>query len=861
MTFDFRLVGSIALQTWLKLALLAWLVLSHSASGLEIQVDTSFKQRDISQPLPTLQQTPGIQFNLDTPIPADRFSQQLYRQSLQPGDSVYWYRLNISSVSAEGRQVKNTHLGAGSQKNRDNYYLMVGNSIITHLDVFIYRKGQLIEQQQLGAADRKTQSKQRYRGSVVELQLAPGEELTLLFRKQSNSPAIMPLQLFSESSFENKLFNQYLFWGAAIALLAAIALYNVAIYLLVRLKSYIWYLTFYSITFFYFAGLHGFGHLMWSDDIQRWLSQHIMTLNFLLLWVLLHFAAEFLKIKQNAPWHAKYIRWFDYVLPLGFIASFFIVEYQLIPVFGLLQFAGSLFAITMAITAYRNEFRPARFFILSWTFVIVGAAVGMLTFTNLIEANFFTVHGFFFGTLIELILLSIALADRLQHSEKLAISQAFTDPQTRQPNYSFFTSSFFTEQPVFKQNRPMAMMLLKLKGFRQLLGLLGPSGIEQAYQLHISRVEDFLAHSEWALEFELPNSGKSHMVSLPGDHILIVAEVKDDYESIVIPLLHLAEKAIRIGKLESKLTFRIGVARFDVDELDVHECYRHAQLALLNSYSSQKEWFVYRPEDDAAFRSRLALLADLRQALESEELKIYIQPQFTTSDRALCGGEVLVRWTHPTKGMVSPTEFISLAEESNLIFKITKAVIHESFEWLSYINIDVNQFKLSINLSGLDIQHGELIPYVRWQLERSKVDPRQVTFEVTESAISDDRVAFLKVLNELKSLGFTIAIDDFGTGYSSMQYMQQMNADIIKVDMSFIRNIHQSDVNQKIVDAIIRVANATGAYIVAEGVEIEEELAVLKNLGAQNIQGYLFGEPVPAVVFERRYLNTIGLNR
>ncbi|MCW9017458.1 MAG: EAL domain-containing protein, partial [Kangiellaceae bacterium] len=545
------------------------------------------------------------------------------------------------------------------------------------------------------------------------------------------------------------------------------------------------------------------------------------------------------------------------ILPPGFIASFFIVEYQLIPFFGLLQFVGSLFAITMAIVAYKNGFRPARFFILSWTFVIFGAAIGMMTFTNLIEANFFTVHGFFFGALVELILLSIALADRLQHSEKLAISQAFTDPQTRQPNYSFFTSPFFTEQSVFKQNRPMAMMLLKLKGFRQLLGLLGPSGVERAYRLHISRIEEFLAHSEWALQFELPNSGKSHMVSLPGDHILIVAEVKDDYESIVIPLLHLAEKAIRIGKLESKLTFRIGVARFDGELLDVHECYRHAQLALLNSYTSQKEWFVYRPEDDAAFRSRLALLADLRQALENEELKIYIQPQFTAKDRALCGGEVLVRWTHPTKGMVSPVEFISLAEESNLIFKITKAVIHKSFEWLSYIAIDVNNFKLSINLSGLDIQHGELIPYVRWQLERSHVNPKQITFEVTESAVSDDRAAFLKVLNELKQLGFTIAIDDFGTGYSSMQYMQQINADIIKVDMSFIRNIHQSEINQKIVDAIIRVANATGAYIVAEGVEVEEELAVLKTLGAQNIQGYLFGEPVPAVVFERRYLNTI----
>ncbi len=769
------------------------------------------------------------------------FSLTEYQNSLQPSNNVYWYKLNLNTTNH------------GSNEN--TYVLVLENNIITYFDVFLFINGKLTQSQSLGLADRSLNNNRIYQGLNFAMQIPNNTQATLLIRKSSVSPAIMPMTIYSKQGFDEHLFRQFIFWGGALALLAVIALYNVIIYALAKVQSYIWYLLFYGLSFFYFAGLHGYGRLLWNDAFQSWLGQKMLTLNFLMLWIIINFARDFLVAKENAKWHEKYFKWNHWLLLPGFFISLFVVEYKMIPIFALLQIIGSVYAISMAAVAYKNGFFPAKLFLIAWGVVVISAGIGMMAFTNVIEANFFTLHAFFFGAVIELILLSIALAERLRFSETQAISNAFIDPQTQLPNFSFFKSHYFLQQQSYKKTQEYAVILIELKGYDHLLGLVGPKVANKAFRHHISRLQQYLNHNPWALQFTLPNGQQSRILSLPSDQLFLLAKIDDHYDSIIQPIIHLAERRIRLGRIDNQIQIQIGIASFNPFEQELEEVYQQAQLALINAKNEAVDWSVFKPKDADYFHARSSLLADLRKAIEDELLTIYIQPQFFCDTQKISGGEALIRWKHPSKGMISPAVFIPLAEQSNLIFKITKFVIHHSFDWIATHN-QAEKFKLAINLSSLDFEHTELIPYIRWQLQRTGIAPQQVTFEVTESAASLDQALFLRVIKELKTMGFALAIDDFGTGYSSMQYIQQLEANFIKIDMTFVRNIDKSHINQSIVEAIVKMADSTRAKVIAEGVETENELYKLQMLGVHKVQGYLLGKPIPALAFDSFYRET-----
>ncbi|HEX4939682.1 MAG TPA: EAL domain-containing protein, partial [Candidatus Kapabacteria bacterium] len=278
------------------------------------------------------------------------------------------------------------------------------------------------------------------------------------------------------------------------------------------------------------------------------------------------------------------------------------------------------------------------------------------------------------------------------------------------------------------------------------------------------------------------------------------------------------------------------------------------QVALLTAQRNRQSAALYSNEQDSFIKHRLSVLSELRQAIAREQLSIYIQPQLRVRDQLLVGGEVLVRWHHDRDGYISPGVFIPLAEQSQLIFDITRQVLLQSCQWLQRQQSLPQDFHLSVNLSALDINDRRLLPFIEYCMTEYHVDRRRILFEVTESAVMDDPERFLGVIRQLHELGFKIAIDDFGTGYSSMSYLQQMNADEIKIDIRFVRNIHLSPTNQNIVKAIVQLARATHAYTVAEGIETEAELNMLRALECNIAQGFLWSAAVPAEEFSQRFL-------
>lgn len=802
----------------------------------------------LPQPLPTRQDNPALN-------PADwlaqPFDSALYPASIKPSPDVYWHKLTLVAdfPATDSRR----------------FYLVADTHILRHLSFFVFRDGQLLGQQNRGlrttAETSDSDTHRHYRGIVVPLDMRGGDTLTILIRKQNDGPSILPLRLLSEHGFEAHQQHQFMTWGGLMAILLVLALYNALIYAMHPGPAYRWYLLFHGLTFFYFSGLHGYGFLLWPDAKQRYLAQHIMPMNFLLLWLVIQFARTFLDARTQAPRLERIARGFTWLCLPGAVIAHVVPEYQVIPPFSLLQLSGSLLVVAIGVQALRRGFRPARYFLLSWICTAIGAGVGMSTFTGLLPANFITLHAFALGAIGELVLLSLALADRIKFMESNALAQAFVDPQTNAPNFSFFKNRFAEQLPQLQQRYPnLFVIVLDLHGFRELVGLLGPDVLKLAYDRHVERTRHLLENRSWSVPIRTLQGHNAYIITLPGGQEMLLANTGSRHPESVMPvlkeLLDLGDQAITVNDINSKIGFRIGCAPYRPDQHSIFECFRQAQVALLTAHRNKRPCEIYDGDQDIFIKHRLSLLSDLRQALTDDELSIHIQPQINMKDHQLVGGEVLVRWQHPRDGFISPAIFIPLAEQSQLVFDITRQVLQKTCQWLQQQSTLPDNFQLSVNLSALDINDNRLLPLIRHCIQAYRIPPQRLLFEVTESAVMDDPERFLGVIRSLHEMGFRIAIDDFGTGYSSMTYLQRMNADEIKIDMCFVRNIDQSETNRNIVKAIVQLARATGAYTVAEGIETEAERAALQALQCEIAQGYLWSAPLPAAQFAERYLQS-----
>ena len=245
-------------------------------------------------------------------------------------------------------------------------------------------------------------------------------------------------------------------------------------------------------------------------------------------------------------------------------------------------------------------------------------------------------------------------------------------------------------------------------------------------------------------------------------------------------------------------------------------------------------------------RKRIALEADLRRAVEREELCLYYQPQVNAESGCISGFEALARWQHPGRGMVPPGEFIPLAEQTRLILPIGAWVIEEACaqlaRWRDAGHADV---RVAVNVAAQQLVQETVPLQVRNALQRHELDPRQLEVEITESSAIADAAATGRVIEKIKDLGVRITLDDFGTGYSSTLLLAQYPFDTLKIDRSFVARIFDGPKERALTEAIIALAHAVNMTVVAEGVETHEQLTLLRELGADEIQGFFFAQPLP----------------
>lgn len=260
----------------------------------------------------------------------------------------------------------------------------------------------------------------------------------------------------------------------------------------------------------------------------------------------------------------------------------------------------------------------------------------------------------------------------------------------------------------------------------------------------------------------------------------------------------------------------------------------------------------FTPDMNARAQQRLSLEGELRKALEQEQFEVFYQPQVDAASREIISMEALVRWRHPERGLVSPAEFIPVAEDSALIVPIGEWVLEQACRQVAQWNSRFGgRLQIGVNLSARQFAHSELAERVQGALERSGLEPQLLDLELTESIAMQDVEACIKTLQAFHAMGVKSSMDDFGTGYSSLSYLQQLPLHTLKIDRAFVKDINGQGENGGIARAVIAMAHSLGMAVVAEGVETEEQFNFLRREGCDVMQGYLFSPPVDAAAMER----------
>ena len=354
--------------------------------------------------------------------------------------------------------------------------------------------------------------------------------------------------------------------------------------------------------------------------------------------------------------------------------------------------------------------------------------------------------------------------------------------------------------------------------------------------------------------------GSDTVARLGGDEFVVVLEeLNEDTRQAVAQARDIGEKVLasfnrpfKLQGFEYYSSASIGISLFRDNEISMDDLFMHADTAMYQAKTSGRNTLrFFDPDLQASLEARTALEADLRHAVSQRQFELLFQLQVNAANHPI-GAEALLRWLHPEHGMVSPQQFIPLAEETGMILPIGQWVLGTACAQIKAweANPLACELQLAVNVSARQFHQPDFVEQVRQALEGTGVNPARLKLELTESVVLGNIDNAVAKMHELKGLGVHFSMDDFGTGYSSLSYLTQLPLDQLKIDLSFVHNIGKKPTDAVIVQTIISMGNSLGMQVIAEGVESKEQRDFLDHHGCHTYQGYLFGKPVPIEEFE-----------
>jgi diguanylate cyclase (GGDEF)-like protein len=356
------------------------------------------------------------------------------------------------------------------------------------------------------------------------------------------------------------------------------------------------------------------------------------------------------------------------------------------------------------------------------------------------------------------------------------------------------------------------------------------------------------------------NDHGATIARLGGDEFALMITGKytqKDIEVLCKELIDLYNKPVSIGEKTLNVTTSVGIALIATDDCDGKTLMQNAEIAMYRAKSrGYNRYQVYDPLMSQDLKRALEIETLLRQADAEKDFLLYYQPQYSLPEMELIGAEALIRWNNPEHGFIPPNVFIPIAEQIDCIFKIGEWVTREAIRQAKKWNEQSDRpLKVGFNVSPKQFHTANYMKLIRTLVTESNVNPSWLDAEITESVMIENKAAISDALSVFQELGITVSIDDFGSGYSALGNLNIYQFDRIKMDKSLIDNVSLKSMNGvSIVRAAINMAHASGIKTIAEGVETQEQLNILINLDCDQVQGYFLGRPVPAAIFEERYM-------
>ena len=427
---------------------------------------------------------------------------------------------------------------------------------------------------------------------------------------------------------------------------------------------------------------------------------------------------------------------------------------------------------------------------------------------------------------------------------------AYRDTLTNLPNRLLFADRL--EQSVIRSERSrtsMALMLIDIDDFK----LVNDSFGHDAGDKLIKAVGELIAKSLRRADT---------IARLGGDEFAVIIEGIDGPEdaiSIADNLTTILEHNVRLDDQETYTSASIGIAIYPEDGKDARTLLKNADTAMFRAKENGRHCFqFYKPEMSVSAMERLDLENNLKSAFENDEYLIHYQPVIDIHKNEIVSVEALLRWQHPEKGMIQPNDFVSVVEDCGLIVALGEWLIYSVCKQISvWQDAGLKDQQVSINLSPRQFKEQDLVAVFTQAIAENNIDAASLSVEVTERTLIDNVGEVEGTLKKLRSMGIQVMLDDFGTGYASLAYLKEFPVDVVKIDRAFVIGIPDNQEDTAIVEAIAGLTRGLKLKLLAEGVENERQLDVLKSVGCQYGQGYYWSKPLPGDEYEQFYMNQI----
>ncbi|MEP3166925.1 MAG: EAL domain-containing protein [Marinobacter sp.] len=706
----------------------------------------------------------------------------------------------------------------------------------------------------------------RHRNFLFAYNVDPDSDYQILLRVRSQGAMQIPVRLWNTAAFFEAASVEDQMHAIYYGILIMVIFFNLFIFLALRERMYLLYVLSTLGYLLLVGSLNGSTYqLLWPG--LPWLHNQAMmlTVPVALIFTLL-FSRAFLNLRATSPKMDRLV-WYTVVVNLAVVVLTFITDYSIASRLTVALAIPSCLLLTVIGPLQWIRGNPqASYYTIAWGLLTVGSAVTAANKYGLIPTNFVTAYGMEIGSALEAILLTIALAARLyqeredkvrareaeiaamaarRSAELRLIDQALHNPLTGLPNRACL-EMMINELIAREADKRFSISVIHLTNLPSITKTLGHRNTDRLIELAARRFNSIVGDLPGISPVETTEQQSFYLASLESSTFGFVVETDTLAEvprAVAHALQELREPLDYLG-MQLPLDPHTGTAICPDDATDANTLIRRAFIAQGSEDARDRGQAFYHPSRDSYSADRLTLASDLRHALKNGRLALYLQPKLLLKTGEVVGVEALVRWPDH-KNPVPADEIVALAEQTGLIKPLTRWVLEQSLAIRSRLLEMGHSLDVSVNISPNNLRERDFPMFVQRLMSSYHSHRGAITLEVTETSMMQDPVNSLKALKSLHATGIPLSIDDFGSGYSSLSYIKQLPASEIKIDRSLVTDLATEAGDRVIVKTTIDMCHSLGYTVVAEGVEKQETLDLLEQMGCDMIQGYLITPPLP----------------